>query len=199
LQGQIVDPRVGRDVLAGFAGGVAIALLFGLRWPLQQILGYTGVPVDIIDSRFFEGPGYAIGLFSSIFAYYSVFNAAWCIFAIVGFKRLLKRMWRVAIFASLFFTLVAASSLHTDQPGVLWMHVALAVTIVAVIILLAIHYGLLATAVAFLVTNWTLSVPWTIASDRWDFPLSALAFGLLASVAAFGAWAARAPQAQTSR
>lgn len=48
----------------------------------------------------------------------------WCVFAIVGLKRLLKRMRLVAITASVFFTIVAASGLYTDQPGFLWLHVA---------------------------------------------------------------------------
>ena len=66
---------------------------------------------------------------------------------------------------------------------------------VGLIILMAIRFGLLATVVAFLVTHWTSAVPWTIATDRWDFPLSVLAFAMLASVAVFGAWAARSSQA----
>jgi serine/threonine-protein kinase len=195
LQGEIVDARVGRDILAGFAGGVVIALLFGVRWPLQQLLGHTQIPLDASNVRFFEGPGYALGLFSSFVSFQAMFNAMWCIFSIVGLKRLLKRMWLVAIAASLFFTLVAASGLYTDQPGFFWMHFALALGVVGLIILMAIRFGLLATVVTFLVTNWTSAVPWTIATDRWDFPLSVLAFAMLASVAVFGAWAARSSQA----
>ena len=195
IQGQVVDARVGRDVLTGFGGGLAIALLIGARWPLQELLGFTQSPVATTNLRFFEGPGYALGLFSSFVSSQSIFNAMWCVFAIVGLKRVLKRMWLVAVVGSLFFTVVAASGLYTDQPGFFWMHFALALTVVGVIIVMAIRFGLLAAVVTFLVANWTTGVPWTIATDRWDFPLSALAFALLASVAVFGAWAARSSQA----
>jgi hypothetical protein len=195
IQGQVVDARVGRDVLTGFGGGLAIALLIGARWPLQELLGHSQSPVATTNLRFFEGPGYAVGLFSSFVSSQSIFNAMWCVFAIVGLKRVLKRMWLVAIVGSLFFTVVAASGLYTDQPGFFWLHFALALTAVGVIIVMAIRFGLLAAVVTFLVANWTTGVPWTTAADRWDFPLSALAFVLLASVAVFGAWAARSSQA----
>ena len=35
LQGQILDARVGRDVLIGVAGGATIFLLLSLQWPIQ--------------------------------------------------------------------------------------------------------------------------------------------------------------------
>ncbi len=87
-------------------------------------------------------------------------------------------MWLVAIAASLFFTFVAASGMYTDQPGFFWLNFATAVAVVSVIVVMAIRFGLLAAAVTFLVTNWTTNIPWTTATDRWDFPLSALAFGI---------------------
>ena len=94
----------------------------------------------------------------------------WCIFALVGLKRLLKRKWLVAVAASLFFTLVAASGIYTNQPGFFWLHFVLALTVVGILIVVAIRFGLLSTAAAFLVANWTTGVPWTLATDRWDFP-----------------------------
>jgi hypothetical protein len=191
VQGQVLDARVGRDVLVGLGGGAVIVVLFGIRWPLHAALGHDLPTAELGNPRVFEGPGYVLGLFSSLFAFQATFNAMWCIFAIVGLKRLLKRMWLVAIAASLFFTFVAASGMYTDQPGFLWLNFATAVAVVSVIIVMAIRFGLLAAAATFLVTLWTTNIPWTTATDRWDFPLSALAFGLLAAVALFGAWAAR--------
>ncbi len=199
VHGQVVDARVGRDVLVGLAGGAVIVVLFGIRWPLQAALGHDGPAVEMGNPRVFEGPGYLLGLFSSLFAFQATFNAMWCVFAIVGLKRLLKRMWLVAITASLFFTLVAASGIYTDQPGFFWLHFATAITVVSVIIVVAIRFGLLAAVATFLVTLWTTNIPWTTATDRWDFPLTALAFGLLAAVAVFGAWAARTAVAPSHR
>jgi serine/threonine-protein kinase len=198
LHGQIVDARVGRDVLAGLAGGAVIVLLIATRWPLQAALGHEGPVMEVANLRAFEGPFYVLGLFSSVVGFQATFNAMWCVFAIVGLKRLLHRMWLVAIVASLFFTLVAASGLYTDQPGFFWLHLATAVTIVSVIVVMAIRFGLLAAIATFLVTYWVSNIPWTINSGRWDFTVSATAFALLALVLAFGAWAARAPASSHS-
>ena len=85
VQGQVVDARVGRDVLVGLAGGALIVVLFGIRWPLQsRISATTARPWKWRNPRVFEGPGYVLGLFSSIFAFQATFNAMWCVFAIVG-------------------------------------------------------------------------------------------------------------------
>ncbi len=42
VQGQVLDARVGRDVLVGLAGGALIVVLFGIRWPLHAALGHDG-------------------------------------------------------------------------------------------------------------------------------------------------------------
>lgn len=192
LQGHYVDARVGRDLLAGLAGGGAIALLFGLLWPVQAALGYTAPVAELSNFRVFEGPFYVLGLFSSVVSFQATFNAMWCVFAIVGLKRVLRRMWLVGVAATLFFTFVAASGVFTDRPGLFWPHFGLAVAAVSVIIVMAIRFGLLATVATFVVTHWTTNMPWTLDAGRWDFPTLALAFLLLAAIAAFGAWAAHA-------
>ena len=199
LHGEILDARVGRDILVGLAGGATILLLFGLRWPIQTALGHTGPTVEVSNLRVFEGPGYLLGLFSSFVAFQATFNAMWCVFAIVVLKRLLKRMWLVAVVASLFFTLVAASGVYTDQPGFFWLNLTTAIAVVSLIIVLAIRFGLLSTIVTFLVTLWTSSIPWAVNTDRWNFPLTALAFSLLAAVVLFGAWAARSSHTGAER
>ena len=199
VHGHFIDARVGRDLLAGLAGGAVIVLLFGLRWPLQSAFGHSNPVGALANLRVYEGPMYVAGLFSSFFGYQSIFNAMWCVFAIVGLKRLLRNMWLVGIAASLFFTLVAAGDLYTDQDGHFWLHFAIAVTAVSVIVMLTIRFGLLSTAAAFLATNWVTNIPWTLASSRWDFPTIAAAFLLLAAVAVFAGWAARAPSSPGAR
>jgi serine/threonine-protein kinase len=191
IHGNLRDARVGRDVLAGFAGGSLIVVLFGLQWPLQRLFGYEGLAAALGNLRFYEGPRYVLGIFSSFVGFQAMFNAMWCVFAIVGLKRLLKNMWLVSAVASIVFTLVAAGDLYTDQPGSFWVHFAFAIGVVAVIVLMATRFGLLAVAVTFLVTLWSSAVPWTLDSNRWDFPVSALSFTLLALVAIYGGYAAQ--------
>jgi hypothetical protein len=199
VHGHYVDARVGRDLLAGLAGGTLLVLLFGLRWPLQEAFGHPDPVGALANLRVFEGPGYVLGLFSSYFGFQAIFSAMWCVFAIVGFKRLLRNTWLVGLAASLFFTVVAASDLYTDQAGHFWLHVGVAIAAVGVIVVMTMRFGLLATIAAFLVTNWVTNIPWTLDSGRWDFPTVALAYLLIATVAVFAGWAARAPSAPAAR
>ena len=94
-----------------------------------------------------------IGFLFSLLVFQTVFNAMWCILTIVGLKRLFKRLWIVGIAATVVFTFLAARGLFVDAPGLLWINLLIAFTVVAVITVLAIHVGLLATVVAFAVTS----------------------------------------------
>ena len=195
LHGRIADARVGRDVLAGVAGGAAILLLLAVRWPLQAALGYQGRIAEAGNLRVYEGPAYVVGLFASILSFQSVFNAMWCVFAIVVIKRLLRQVWLVAAAASLLFTFVASGQIFVGQPGHLWLNFLIAAAIVSVIVGLALRVGLLAAVATFVTVNWTTHMPWTIETGRWDFPVLAVAMAFLAALTGFGAYAARSESA----
>ena len=101
------------------------------------------------NTRYFEGLHYVVGFLFSLLVFQTVFNAMWFILTIVGLKRLFKRMWIVGIAATVVFTFLAARGLFVDAPGVLWINIAIAVIVVGIITVLAIHVGLLATVLAF--------------------------------------------------
>jgi hypothetical protein len=107
LRGRLVDARVGRDVLVGLAAGAVIQGLSESRALLQHLAGSQAHFVGFGNLRFFEGPSYAIGFIISLLAFQAAFNALWCIFAIVGLKHPLKRMWFVAIVASFVLAFIA--------------------------------------------------------------------------------------------
>jgi serine/threonine-protein kinase len=194
LHGRIADARVGRDVLAGVAGGAAILLLFSTRWPLQAALGYDRPVAEAGNLRVYEGPAYIVGLFASL-TFQAVFNAMWCVFAIVVIKRLLRQTWLVAAAASAFFTFVAAGDIFVGQPGHLWFNFLVATAIVSVIVGLALRVGLMAAATTFVVVYWTTNMPWTLETGRWDFPILAVAMAFLLALTGFGAFAARSESA----
>ncbi len=91
LQGRVLDARVGRDVLVGLGGGGLMHLLILAIEPAQALAGFNDRVADVSNLRCFEGPSYALGLFASMICFQAIFNAMWCVFAIVGFKRLLTR------------------------------------------------------------------------------------------------------------
>jgi hypothetical protein len=191
LQGHFLDPLVGRDVLIGAGGGALIMLLFAARWPLQAFFGYDHSQVDVGNLRYLEGPRYTVGLLSSVVAFQAAFNAMWCVVAIVVLKRVLKRMWLAAIAATIFLTLVGASGVYVDQPGLLSINLGTAVIGIALLVGIVVRFGLLATVVLFLTIYVMSSTPWSLDLSRWDFPATALAGIVLAALAVYGGWAAR--------
>lgn len=115
----------------------------------------------------------------------------WCIFAIVGLKRVLKRMWVVATAATVLFAFLAARDVFVDAPGLTWVNVITAFVVVGIIAALAVRMGLLATAACFFASYALSATPWTFDPGAWYFPESAFAFAVLAGLAVFAGYAAR--------
>jgi protein kinase-like protein len=191
LQGRFRDARVGRDVLAGLAAGAILLLLIAARDPIQWSLGAHYPAASFGSTRYFEGTRYVLGFLSSVFAFQAVFNAMWCIFAIVGLKRLLKRMWIVGIAATLLFMFITARDLFVDAPGFAVVNVTITLIVVGIIITLAVRLGLLATAALFFASYAVSATPWTFDPGAWYFPPAALAFAVLTGIAIFAGYAAR--------
>lgn len=191
LQGRFRDARVGRDVLAGLATGAAVHLIISARHHLQWALGDPYPVASFGALRYFEGPRYVIGLLSSIIGFQAIYTAMWCIFTIVGLRRVLRSKWIVAIGAVVVFALLADREVFIDAPGVLWLNIAIALIVAAVIAALAVRMGLLATAACFVASFALGATPWTFDPSAWYFPPAALAFAMLAGLAGFAGYAAR--------
>jgi hypothetical protein len=191
LRGQFRDARVGRDVLAGLAAGAALQLLITARDPLQWAFGAQYPAVSFGSTRYFEGPRYVLGWLTSLMAFQAIFSSMWCIFTIVGLKRLLKRMWLVGIAATVLFVFIAGRGLFVDTSGILWINVAVALMVTGIIAALAVRMGLLATAACFFASFALSATPWTFDTGAWYFPPAALAFAILAALAIFAGYAAR--------
>jgi hypothetical protein len=191
LQGRFKDARVGRDVLAGLATGAAVHLIISARHPLQWALGDHYPPAFFGGLRYFEGPRYVIGFLASMIGFQAIFTAMWCIFTIVGLRRLLRSKWVVGISAVVVFALLADRDIFMDAPGVLWLNLAVALVVASLLAALAVRMGLLATAACFVASFALGATPWTFDPSAWYFPPAALAFAILAGLAAFAGYAAR--------
>jgi serine/threonine-protein kinase len=191
LQGRVLDPRVGRDVLVGLAAGAGLQLLLSAQGPLQSLAGEAHDVVFSGNLKFFEGPLYVVGFFASLISFAAAFNAMWCVIAIVTLKRLLRRMWLAGVAATILLTLVAAEGIYVDQPGVFGLNVALAVSVVGLLVGVVVRFGLLTTVMTFMAIYALSSTPWSLAVGRWDFPAVALAFLILAATTVLAGWAAR--------
>ena len=193
LQGRFVDARVARDILFGLGAGSLTQLLITVRDPIQFVFGAHYPAASFANTRYFEGVRYVIGFLSSIVAFQSIFNAMWCIFAIVGLKRVVGRTWGVGVLATLAFTFIAARNLFAGAPGLLWINFAIAVCVAAVLAAVAIRVGLLATAACFLSGFVLSATPWTFDSTTWYFAPSTAALLFICGLAAFSGYALIAP------
>jgi hypothetical protein len=191
LRGEIVDARVGRDALFGIASGSLISLLIYARAPLNHLFGAHYPVASFGNTRYFEGLHYVVGFLASVMVFQTVFSAMWFILTIVGLKRLFKRKWLVGVAATIAFTFLAARELFVDAPGLLPINLAIALIVVGIISVLAIHVGLLATVMIFATTFAMSATPWTFDTSAWYFQESAFAFVVLGGLIAFAAYAAR--------
>jgi serine/threonine-protein kinase len=189
LHGRVIDARVGRDVLLGLAAGAVIMLVISGRDPLQHALGAHYPAISAGDVGLLSGPSRSLATISLRLGFQSMFAAMWCVLAIVGLQRVLRRLWLVGIVVTVALTLLLARGLFVDQPGFEWVNLSSAMLVVGLIVAIAIHAGLLAAAAALCATNLISAVPWTLDSSAWYFPQSALVLGALALLAAFGGFA----------
>ena len=97
----------------------------------------------------------------------AIFTAMWCIFTIVGLRRILRSKWVVGISAIIAFTLLADRDIFMDAPGVLWVNVAVALIVASVLAALAVRMGLLATAACFVASFALGTTPWTFDPSAW--------------------------------
>jgi serine/threonine-protein kinase len=199
LQGRFVDPRVGRDVLVGLAAGALMQTFMAARDPLQWWLGYDYPAASFGNTRYFEGTHYVIGFFSSILGSQAVFTAMWCIFTIVGLKRLLKREWLGGLAATAVFTVIAGREIFAGAPGAWWLNLLLAAAVLGVLTVVAIRVGLLAAVACFVASYMISATPWTFDPGAWFFPQSAVALALVCGLALFGGVAAAGGLAALSR
>ncbi len=198
LQGRVLDARVARDILIGLAAGATMQVVIDLREPMQQLAGVHVPAVSFGNTRYFEGARYVVGFLFSLVGFQAVFSAMWCIFAIVGLKRLFGRTPLVFVLAVIAFTFIEARDLYIGAPGHPWINFTVALTVFAVLASVATRIGLLATSAAFLASFVISETPWTFDSNAWYFAPSTTALLFLLSLAGFCGYAAQEHQ-HTSR
>ena len=198
LQGRVLDARVARDILIGLAAGAAMQVVIDLREPMQQLAGVHVPAVSFGNTRYFEGARYVVGFLFSLVGFQAVFSAMWCIFAIVGLKRLFGRTPIVFVLAVIAFTFIEARDLYIGAPGHPWINFTVALTVFAVLASVATRIGLLATSAAFLASFVIAETPWTFDSNAWYFAPSTTALLFLLGLAGFCGYAAQDHQ-HTSR
>jgi serine/threonine-protein kinase len=187
LSGQLRDPRVGRDVLAGVAVGVgmtivALAFTFVPAWigrpparPVATNLAYlmeTRIAAGAVLRVIPNGLGNAMAI---------------AVLFVMG-RALTRSTWGGAIVAILVLVVfVFTEALEDSMPLALLFALIFSAPIVGVLV----RFGLLAEAVAFFVNQVLNNTPLTLDFSRPYASGALIPMIFVVSLAAFGYWAAR--------
>jgi Protein kinase domain len=191
LSGRVRDARVGREVLAGVACGVAFVFIQAARLLLPPALGYPaprpmlGGEVDVLlgDSSF------ARLVLALVFREVGLALIVTLIFVAC---RLIARRPMPAVALGMLVMFYAWSSL--GNPNALWLEILLEIAAVAVLALVTIRFGLLASAVALFVAALCEQVPLTFHAAHWSATASNWTLTIVVALTMFGFYAARAGQ-----
>jgi serine/threonine protein kinase len=191
LSGQIVDSRVGRDILVGVTVGVGVVLL-GLSYTVivPMLLGDPPGTPRTTNMQFLLGARTAVGAVLRMIP--NALQNAMFVAVAFGFGRALSRsVWGGALVAAALLTIFVLGESSSEHFLITLVFVAAFVVPMVATLLYA---GLLATAIAFLVNQSINNSP--IAFDP-SLPHASGAFWtilLVAGLAAFGFYTSRGGQ-----
>ncbi|MEO6487869.1 MAG: serine/threonine-protein kinase [Thermoanaerobaculia bacterium] len=183
LEGRVLDPMIGRDILIGLAGGIVITSATHLTAVVPAWLGLD-TPIPLLTSAAPLSSLWDVA--SSLFAVLTeaVFRVAAFMAFLVFLRGLLRNETATILVAS---ALVCAGALNLAT-GPLGVRVAAGLVMTSIALLLLFRLGLL----AFCAQAWVLFVanrfPLTLDPSSWYFGRSLFVLMLIAGVALFAFW-----------
>jgi hypothetical protein len=190
FSGEMLDPRVGRDLLIGVGAGVLVALLNVLFTSLPVLLnGVPGQP-RAPNMNMLLGAPYTIGTILRMIPN----NLGNGLFFAVGFgvgRAITGRTWGgiLMAFGLLFFYILTESS--SDMP---WLRLVLVIVFVVLMVASLYYGGLLSLAVTFFVNQILNNAPLTLQPSMPYAPSAFAAMLIVFGLAAFGFYASRGGQ-----
>ena len=190
LAGQVVDPRVGRDLLVGLTVGVGVALL-GLSYSLVPALfGEPPWTPRTTNLQFLLGARSAVGAVLKMIP--NALQSAMFVAVAFGFGRaLLKSVWGGAMLAGALLAIFVLSDAGGDR---FWVSLLFVAAFVVPMVGTLIYAGLLAQAVAFLINQVINNSPMTLDPSLPHASGAFWAVLLVVGLAAFGFYTSRAGQ-----
>jgi serine/threonine-protein kinase len=189
LNGQIRDPRVGRDVLIGAAVGVGVAaLICGFRL-LPTLFGAPGPTPKGINYAFLLGARYGIGIELRTLPN-AMQNAMFTALCFVLVRAISGRTWVAATAATLMFSTFVLGEAGDSLVG----SIAFALLFSGAYIITLVYFGLVAQVVAFFVQMSLVNAPITADMSKLYAATSVWLIVMIAGLAVFGFYASRAGQ-----
>jgi predicted Ser/Thr protein kinase len=192
LSGRVRDPRIGREILIGSALAGVVILADLLEALAPYLIGRPPGVLRLGDAvSALNGPGALMLTWASHF-YDSVQSALIIAMLFVALRLLVRRTWIAAVLGTVLLATAFANSL---QPGdVFWLFALCRLMIAAIITFAIFRFGLLVTTVMIVMDNIPTPVPIVLNGPAWASWPANLSIALVAAIACFGFYAARAGQ-----
>jgi hypothetical protein len=190
LSGQILDPRVGRDVLVGVTVGVGIALLGMGYFLLPGLIGNPPGQPRATNLQLLLGASSALGMLLRLIPN-NLQNGLFVAFAFGVGRAVTKRVWGGAVLSGGMLAIFVLGESGGDD-----MVITLSFIAAFVIPLLAtlLYCGILSVVIAFLVNQAINNSPMTLQLSMPYASSAMWAVLLVAGLAAFGFYASRGGQ-----
>jgi serine/threonine-protein kinase len=190
LGGNLRDPQVGRDLLAGIAGGVIWALIRAPRGLPGELAGNPPIPPLTTNLGPLLGIRDTLAIVLDLLP--QVVTTGMELILVFAFARTFLRSTRATVVAGVVLLLgIVGAELSSEQA---WPDIFLVVPGVALIFLMVVRFGLLSTIVMFYIGRLCETIPLTADPAMRYFPHSAWTLAAVFAFALFAAFAARAGQ-----
>ena len=183
LEGRVLDPMIGRDILVGLAGGIVVTSVAHLTAIVPSWLGLGAplplvTPIATLSSLWYVAASH-IGRLAEV-----VLRAAGLVAFLVMLRGLLRNRTAAIVVAS---AIACAGSLQFVT-GPIVVRVAALLVLAPVALLLLFRFGLLAIAAETWVVLLAYRFPLTVDPSSWYFGRSLLVLLLIAATALFAFW-----------
>jgi hypothetical protein len=186
LNGQLRDPRAGRDLLIGVVTGVFFALVTSID--VAALTGEVARQPQTSNMQYFVGARYAISSMLMMMPN-ALQNAMLGTFMYVVLLAIVKRRWIAAVLVLIFVCGIIVSE---AADGSMWLIVLLAPVFAGVTMFVFLRFGLLAIATALYVSQVLNVVPLTIDLSRPHGGISSIAILAVVGLAVYAFHISRA-------
>jgi eukaryotic-like serine/threonine-protein kinase len=189
IAGQVVDARVGRDILIGTLFGIAIVIADRLQMQARTMLGVAHMPQTVPSVVWLEGFGQMVAAVAEL-VFSAMVNSLWIVFGLVVTNLIVRRIWITALIMVAFLLMTTVSSILELPP--IWLGSILALLVVSAMVFVLLRFGLLAAIVMFFVNFALGNAVVTLDPSKWFFPTSATLLLFVAALAVYGFYSSRA-------
>lgn len=183
LEGRVLDPMIGRDLLVGLVGGIFVTGIISLTSIAPRWLGLDDpIPLPTVMASFSNLPEFAAALIGTIAI--SVLRVIAAI-AIFVFLRGLLRNQAATVIVALLFIGTAVLDYATGPFAVRAVAVLLTAPIALILLF---RFGLLALCAEAWVVEVARRLPLTVDPSSWYFGRSFFALAIVAALALIAFW-----------